>query len=162
VLLSKHPHTQASTEDSCMFFNRVWYYAHNMITNTEHKLFCCVCGAKRLLLKCRKNKWIFKNGDIKYTQYYSCRDCNTKRLKKYRATPEGAKRTREAVYRSIKKHPEKQKARLALNYALKNGVLNKPKCCMNCKKRNKLEAHHHDYGMPLTVVWLCRPCHTIV
>jgi len=98
-----------------------------------------------------------KNGEIKIN--YMCNPCNTKRLKAYRATKNGAKKTRESVYRSIKKHPLKQKARLELNRAVKFNGLYKPDTCSDCKKYKRIEGHHEDYSKPLEVIWVCRRCH---
>ena len=50
-------------------------------------------------------------------------------------------------------------ARCAVNYALKVGKLEKPKCCMICKKHKILYAHHPDYSNKLNVIWLCIHCH---
>jgi hypothetical protein len=56
-------------------------------------------------------------------------------------------------------HPERVKAKDAVNRAIRNGVLQKwpvcaiPECC------SKPEAHHPDYSRPLDVVWLCRSHH---
>ena len=129
---------------------------------TEHKLYCGKCKSKENLGRNCKNKWVFKNGDIKYIQYYYCRKCNTERLKNYRATPNGAKRVRIAVYKSIAKFPEKQVARQKVSYALRIGKLIKPNSCEFCNHKIKVEAHHSDYEQPLLVTWLCRNCHTVV
>lgn len=95
-------------------------------------------------------------------EYYSCRKCNTTRLKKYRATKTGAKNSAKAVYKSIVKYPEKQKARLKLGIAVKCGKVKKPKGCSLCCSKIRVEGHHEDYTKPLDVVWLCRSCHLVV
>lgn len=89
--------------------------------------------------------------------YYMCRRCNTEHCKAYRQTTNGRKKTNEAVYRSIKKYPHKQKARLAVRYALRCGKLEKSDC--KCGSHD-VEAHHDDYTKPLEVLWLCRSCHS--
>lgn len=33
-----------------------------------------------------------------------------------------------------------------------------PEPCQGCGNPDA-EMHHHDYGRPLDVEWLCRPCH---
>jgi hypothetical protein len=33
-----------------------------------------------------------------------------------------------------------------------------PEACFICMATG-VEMHHEDYGKPLDVVWLCRPCH---
>lgn len=89
-----------------------------------------------------------------------CRDCNTKRHVQYRKTENGRIKTNNAVYRSTKKYPARQKARLALNYALTTGKIKKPILCQECNSMIKLEAHHPDYTKPFDVFWYCRPCHS--
>lgn len=112
---------------------------------------CQRCGSKkgRLIINSRRGNSIS----------WMCRKCNTKRLRKYRATPKGKLATRQAVYRSIKKLWYKQKARLKLNMAINKGLIVRPKTCSNCLKRKKIEAHHPNYSLPYAVIWLCRSCH---
>lgn len=44
--------------------------------------------------------------------------------------------------------------------ALRQGDLIKPNCCSKCGNYDSLiEAHHYDYSLPLSVIWLCRSCH---
>lgn len=101
---------------------------------------------------------VSKNGNINYI----CRNCNTQRKRKYRATENGALRTRTAVYKSIKKYAERQKARMLLNTEVRKGNIKKPNYCANCQLEKKVEAHHPDYTKPLQVEWYCRSCHTLV
>lgn len=100
---------------------------------------------------------INKKGERVY--YYWCNPCNTERLRKYKSTKEGAEKTRQAVYRSVEKHKQKQNARQLLNWHLKNGKIKKPNKCEECDNK-KVEAHHEDYSKPLDVIWLCRKCHS--
>jgi len=51
------------------------------------------------------------------------------------------------------------RARTKCANAIKEGVLVRPKNCDRCKKKCKPEAHHDDYNKPLSVRWLCVPCH---
>lgn len=99
----------------------------------------------------------------KNRDYYYCRSCSTKRRKAHRSTPKGKRLAREAVYRSIRKHPEKQAARVLLNLALAQRIVLKPPHCRykKCLER-KTEAHHADYTKPLKVIWLCRPHHSLL
>lgn len=53
-------------------------------------------------------------------------------------------------------------AHFAVERAIKAGRLVRPKKCFTCKKRGKVEAHHHrGYGKVhrLDVLWLCPSCH---
>lgn len=106
------------------------------------------------------NLTIYCRAGIRY--YFACRKCNTKRLKKYRQTKNGAIRTRLAVYKSIKKYPEKQKARRLVRYAVLIKKLVKPRLCTKCGLKKPLEAHHFDYSKPLEVIWVCRNCHLMI
>jgi hypothetical protein len=57
---------------------------------------------------------------------------------------------------------ERELARDLLKKAVKHGRIIKPAHCEGCgqeKRKQELEAHHHDYAKPFDVVWLCRPCH---
>lgn len=66
--------------------------------------------------------------------------------------------SRQAVNQILYRH--KLTARHAVRDALKRGEIVKPSICENCGETVKLEAHHEDYGEPLTVQWLCSSCHT--
>ena len=92
-------------------------------------------------------------------QRYMCVFCETERARKYRSTPNGSQKMREAVYRSIAKNKHKQDARVAVLYALRRGELEKPEECSSCNESSVVEAHHTDYSKPLEVMWLCHPHH---
>ncbi len=49
-----------------------------------------------------------------------------------------------------------------LNLAVELGIIEKPEKCEFCKQSSELQAHHHDYRLPLDVAWFCRKCHSIV
>lgn len=53
----------------------------------------------------------------------------------------------------------KQEARQAVSYAIRVGTLVRPDDCSECAGPGPVDAHHHNYDRPLSVVWLCRPCH---
>jgi hypothetical protein len=55
------------------------------------------------------------------------------------------------------RHPKSYLAHLTLANALRLGVIERQPCaiCGNAKA----EAHHPDYDLPLSVIWLCRPHH---
>jgi hypothetical protein len=58
-----------------------------------------------------------------------------------------------------KNNPEKYKAQIKLNNALRSGKIEKPNKCEECNQEKKLHAHHDDYSKPLDVIWLCVECH---
>ncbi len=98
-----------------------------------------------------------KNGVV-VSQYYNCRDCNTKRAKRYRMTQKGRENINKNARKSYLKHKERHSARAKLNNALNLGKIIKPRCCLYCTE-SKIEAHHEDYSKPFEVVWLCRKHH---
>lgn len=57
------------------------------------------------------------------------------------------------------REPEKFKARNAVNNAIRDGRLERGTECFFCKGSDRLQAHHHDYNLPLDVIWLCSTCH---
>ena len=58
---------------------------------------------------------------------------------------------------------QKTAARREVAAALKEGKIKRPFQCDLCTlEHSKLEAHHVDYGRPLSVYWLCNTCHGVV
>ena len=65
------------------------------------------------------------------------------------------------------RHPERAKARNALNYAVRVGKIVRPDRCGACGKAPGVDAgghsgvrgHHPDHRTPLEVVWACVRCH---
>jgi len=110
--------------------------------------------------KCKSKENLTKNSTYTNGKFqYVCRQCNTEKLKKYRATTIGKKNVFDAVARSIAKYPERQKARKIVYFAIKAGKLLKPEICSICKSEKELFGHHTDYSKPLEVEWVCRDCH---
>ena len=62
------------------------------------------------------------------------------------------------IYR-YKRNPIKIKARRALEYACKKGIIIKQPCEVCNDKKSRIEAHHEDYGKPLEVKWFCPKHH---
>jgi hypothetical protein len=60
--------------------------------------------------------------------------------------------------RQAERWPERESARRLTANAIKRGDLVRQPCG-SCGEQ-KAHAHHDDYGKPLDVRWLCRPCHT--
>lgn len=79
--------------------------------------------------------------------------------RKRRGEPSRIATTKASRLKEQAAHPEKFRARDAVNNAVKEGRLVPwPKCAMpDCEC--KAQAHHPDYGAPLDVVWLCASHH---
>ena len=68
----------------------------------------------------------------------------------------------ETCVATCARKPTRRNAYLAVRAALEAGVLTRPDVCSGCgcgPSEHRIEAHHHDYGRPLDVIWLCTPCH---
>jgi hypothetical protein len=65
----------------------------------------------------------------------------------------------ETMRKYRERFPEKYKAQTAVNNAVRDGRLIKPKACEDCGKEGRLHGHHEDYSELLDVVWVCVPCH---
>ena len=63
---------------------------------------------------------------------------------------------RKEIFRNLP--PERRKAHNAVSNAIRDGRLSKNPCAF-CGSERDLEAHHHDYSLPLDVTWLCTACH---
>jgi hypothetical protein len=55
--------------------------------------------------------------------------------------------------------PVRRSAWSAVSNAIKSGRLVRPAFCSECGAECRPDAHHDDYTKPITVRWLCRPCH---
>lgn len=52
------------------------------------------------------------------------------------------------------------KAINAVAWAVKTGKLTRPNACNSCSGTDKrIDAHHHNYFLPLDIEWLCTTCH---
>lgn len=71
-------------------------------------------------------------------------------------------RNRERIFSASRPRDSKWNARRLLNLALSRGELIRSPVCERCRVAAKTQAHHSDYGLPLTVEWLCSECHGIV
>lgn len=73
-------------------------------------------------------------------------------------------RARKRLARRTERRPgiAPGKARQVYRAALQSGMLIKPDHCVRCGKTppsDQLHGHHDDYEYPLSVRWLCLPCH---
>ena len=105
-----------------------------------------------------------------------CKLCNAARAFKFLSTPGGveAKKVSQKKYSLSDKgratrdkaskvyaetHPDRYRAKCAVNSAVQNGTIDKPDFCSVCFGKGVIHGHHHDYTKPLDVQWLCQPCH---
>ncbi len=102
-----------------------------------------------------------------------CKECNKKDIRCNRSNnlEEHRKRNRDYARThkdsrirhiiSNKLHPEKYKARTALNNAVRSGRIKRLKYCEGCgDSKRRVEGHHQDYSKAFDVVWLCSVCHS--
>ena len=64
--------------------------------------------------------------------------------------------------RDRERYPHKNKARVILRKAVKEGDIFKPNYCSKCgvqKEKKEIHGHHEDYTKPLEVIWVCAWCH---
>jgi hypothetical protein len=55
----------------------------------------------------------------------------------------------------------REAAHVAVAEAIADGSLTRPVRCELCHSEDRpIQAHHEDYTLPLTVTWLCWPCHS--
>lgn len=91
----------------------------------------------------------------KHIQSESGKIKQRERCKKFRAT----QAFKESAIKSRLKYPEKRAAQIKLTNALSSGKVTRPSNCSICGIACKPEGHHYDYSLPLSVIWVCRPCH---
>ena len=105
------------------------------------------------------NRTQFKSHED-YLQWYRDYRKNNPNVREYTRKYNNAWRKEfgyEAESKSHKKYPEKQLARLILNYAIRTGKISRGKCEV-CKSQ-KTQGHHDDYSKPLEVKWFCPKHH---
>lgn len=102
----------------------------------------------------------------------TCRRTEEHRRSRQKAgTPERLATTRAYYQRSAeqikeaqrvrrRERPEVAKARGLVQYAVRTGAL-VPEPCLFCDEP-KVDAHHHNYSLPLDVTWLCKKHHGLV
>lgn len=90
-----------------------------------------------------------------------CKPCFADRARAWRAA--NPERSRELSQRWRPNNPERARivarAGACVRRAIKKGTLVRPATCEACGEGGSITAAHADYGRPLEVRWLCRPCH---
>lgn len=103
----------------------------------------------------------------------ACKDCTKARVRRHRSeniervraydrersSLSHRKALRDQVARDYNsENPQRYKAHYLVSNAVRDGRLTKEPCAF-CGATEALEAHHHNYSLPLDVTWLCKPCH---
>lgn len=112
---------------------------------------CNACGVEKPL-----SEYYFNHGKPMNV----CKECWKAQVKRRRQ--EHPERELQTRLKTCAKKPNHKNAYMAVDAALRCGVLIKPEVCYGCGCSNtehRIEAHHHDYAKPLEVIWLCTPCH---
>jgi hypothetical protein len=117
--------------------------------------------------KCKEcTKADVKNNRELKADYYREFDANRAMLPhriaaraKYQKTEQGIKCANKAKGMWIELNPIKRLAHHALNNAVRDGKLIKPKSCQQCSKTGRIHGHHCDYAKVFDVLWLCPACH---
>jgi hypothetical protein len=104
-----------------------------------------------------------------------CKDCtrydvrlhraeNVERFRAYdraRSTPDTITPARKNSRRHSAWHKADPRRMRAHNMATRK-ITERKTLCEGCgKAAERLEKHHHDYDKPLSVIWLCKPCHSL-
>ncbi len=102
------------------------------------------------------------------------REKNKEKINESKRCPDRREKLNEGVKSWRKRNIEKYKknlneyrkenrievnARNLVYKHVKRGKMVKGKFCDTCKKEERLQAHHDDYGKPTEVRWLCNICH---
>lgn len=115
---------------------------------------CFKCGEMKPLSE------FYRHPQMKDGHLNKCKACTKKDVAEHRENnPESELSTR---LKTCAKNPNHKNAYMAVDAALRCGVLIKPTTCSGCgcpDIEHRIEAHHYDYSKPLDVIWLCTPCH---
>lgn len=122
--------------------------------------FCKQCYKEREKKRQLDPYWIDKRKLQNAKYHEENRDQIAERKKKWRSTENAKILCREQTKRWKKKNSSKVLAHHAVENALKTGKIVKKERCEICNSKVKLDAHHPDYRKHLSVIWLCRKCHS--
>ena len=129
---------------------------------------CKICGQKLPLIDFYEDKTM-RDGHVN-----QCKECIQKRARERRWAniervrekdrQRGKLEHRQELKNEItarRRHevPGYQKAHNAINRAIEHGSIERSNTCQVCGNQGKTEAHHHDYDITKSVVWLCPVCH---
>ena len=129
---------------------------------------------KKKCLGCRKTKRIqdyYRNPNMRDGHLNKCKECIKSDCREYRRLNDSVRERdkernitpKRRAYRKIRdrawkiKNPEKLRAKIAVDNAIRSGRLEKTPC-QKCGE-TRVHGHHDDYSKPLKVRWLCAKCH---
>jgi len=79
--------------------------------------------------------------------------------KEYISSEIGKSVRKKAAENYKKKFPLKYAAHVVISNAIRDGKIVKQTICSECGSDKNIEGHHDDYTKPLSIRWLCEPCH---
>jgi hypothetical protein len=125
------------------------YYAHSMMAD-GHLNVCKPCVKAQVKRHREENLDRIREYDRRRSIEHPQRKAALRSKPRRKMTAEQRREYRE-------KAPEKNKARNAVNNALRMGKIAKWPC-QRCGTTERVHAHHDDYSRPFDVMWLC-PAH---
>lgn len=126
---------------------------------------CRQCGETKSLSE------FYQHKEMADGHLNKCKECIKRNVRKHRRTaerpreydlersadPSRMRRISQSTRIWRERNPEKYKAHIALNNAIRKGTLKKKPCSV-CGNR-KSHGHHADYSKPLEVEWFCAMHH---
>lgn len=107
-------------------------------------------------------RWYEQNRERKLAENRAWRVAHPEKIREYtRASAQRHPETRRARQkRNYAAHPERYRAMKAVYLAIKRGEIVRPSACQACgAEGGRIICHHHDYSRPLSVIFVCVPCH---
>jgi len=124
---------------------------------------CFKCGAEKPLTEFYKHPMMTDGhlGKCKECTKLDVRKNRKKRIDYYREydRKRGNRISNEWITEYRKSNAQQTRARNAVNNAVRDGRIIKPKSCSECSSEFAIHGHHDDYSKPLEVRWLCAACH---
>jgi len=131
---------------------------------------CFKCGTEKELSA------FYKHPRMPDGHVNKCKECNKRDVRENRAAKvdyyreydkhryQNDTKTKDRIVRYVKKwekeYPIKKAASTIVGNAVRDGRLFKPSYCSECGAFDRvIHGHHDDYAYPMTVRWLCPPCH---
>jgi len=130
--------------------------------------------SKKTCFKCEIEKPVdsfYSHSKMKDMRLNKCKECTKGDVRQHRRDDRyrekvlaydrlrGNRQSLSYKQQHKKAHENQYKARHAVNNAVRDKRIIKPNRCEHCGIEARLHGHHHDYDKPLSVIWLCVPCH---